>query len=83
MWRLHWRRAIFYSAITKRQHVSPPCARVTRAHTHTRRRCITRALCTRIAPYAYLLTGALFANNDEEACDDDDADPEVPATDLF
>ena len=22
MWRLHWRRAIFYSAITKRQHVS-------------------------------------------------------------
>lgn len=35
MWRLHWRRAIFYSAITKRQHVSPRArarARVIHAH---------------------------------------------------
>lgn len=42
MWRLHWRRAIFYSAITKRQHVSP-CVRLAHAHPHVR----VRAICAR------------------------------------
>lgn len=75
MWRLHWRRAIFYSAITKRQHVSP---RV-RARAHARV-CVYRAsMRNACVMYEYLLTGVLFTDNDDgEACDD-----EVPAADLF
>lgn len=75
MWRLHWRRAIFYSAITKRQHVSPLCMCTSRAcyiqhvlvHTCTR-------ICIAAASYAYLLTGALFVDNDEALDDDGDDD---------
>lgn len=34
--------------------------------------------------YGYLLTGALFADNDDgEACDDDDDEPEVPGCRPF
>lgn len=62
MWRLHWRRAIFYSAITKRQHVSPPCVCVfvracARYYTH---------VCAYLYYVAlrYLLTDQLFADND-------------------
>lgn len=68
MWRLHWRRAIFYSAITKRQHVSPPCTYVYLCACMCACAHVRMYTCTYLyrAPlYAYLLTGALFVDNDE------------------
>lgn len=67
MWRLHWRRAIFYSAITKRQHVLQPTYMCAHARTHTQTHTHSHAyalVCIIASLYAYLLTGALFADNE-------------------
>lgn len=75
MWRLHWRRAIFYSAITKRQHVSPCVVRLAHAHPHVRIRAICAhtyalaycdALC--VSPYERIVCGQYEGLRD----DDDD-----------